>query len=139
MVKHPRLLPYDIGPLSSTSKNRDEARIDGPLNLTIERIMQLSDIYFRTFNVLLPILNYDVFVTTTLERLTLQGFAEGDMDAVIALFVFALSELASEGVFGQTISIYDGISSGFRGGKILLKARSSYKTKLAIVISIAEL
>ena len=135
MAKHPRSLPHDIGP----SKNLDEARTDGSLNLTIERMMQLSDAYFRTFNVLLPILNYDVFVTTTLEKFTSQGFAEGDMDAVLALFVFALGQLASEGVFGQPINTYDGVSSGFRGGKTLLKARSTCKIKLAIVIGTAEL
>ena len=139
MAKHPRSLSHDIGPLSSTSKNLDEARTDGSLNLTIERMMQLSDSYFRSFNVLLPILNYDVFVTTTLEKFTSEGFAEGDMDAVLALFVFALGQLASEGVFGQPINTYDGVSSGFRGGKTLLKARSTCKIKLAIVIGTAEL
>ena len=139
MAKHPRSLPHDIGPLSSTSKNLDEARTDGSLNLTIERMMQLSDSYFRSFNVLLPILNYDVFVTTTLEKFTSEGFAEGDVNAVLALFVFALGELASEGVFGQPVNTYDGISSGFRGGKTLLKARYTCKMKLAIVIGTAEL
>ena len=121
MAKHPRSLPHDIGSLSSTSKNLDEARTDGSLNLTIERMMQLSDAYFRNFNVLLPILNYDVFVTTTLEKLTSEGFTEGDTEAVLALFVFALGELAFEGMHGQPVSIKDGISSGFRGGKTLLK------------------
>ena len=87
--------------------------------------MELTDAYFRSFNVLLPVLSYDVFVSTTLERLASQGFAEGALDAVLALLVFALGELASKGTYGQPVSVYDGVSSGFRGGKICERQHSS--------------
>ena len=102
----------------SAPTNLGGARTDGSLNLNFERMMELTDAYFRSFNVLLPILGYDAFASMTLERLASQGFAEGDLDAVLALLLFALGELASEGTFGQPVNVYDGVSSGFRGGKI---------------------
>jgi hypothetical protein len=126
MAKHPRSLPHHTGSSSSVATHLVEARTDGSLNLTIGRMMQLSDAYFRSFNVLLPILNYDAFVSATLERLASHGFAEGDVDAVLALLVFALGELASEGMSGQPLSIYDGISSGLRGGKTLPLEGNAY-------------
>ena len=117
-----------------------KARTDGPLNLTRERMMELTDAYFRSFNVLLPILGYDVFVST-LERVTSQGFAEGDLDAVLALLVFALGELASEGTFGQPVSVYEGVSSGFRGGKTLqdniyLTDEAGYRTRYSEIVGL---
>ena len=118
MAKHPHSLPHDTGMSSSAPPNLGGARTDSSLNLNIERMRELTDAYFRTFNVLLPILGYDVFVSTTLEKLASQGFAEGDLDTVLALLVFALGELASEGTFGQPVSVHNGVSSGFRGGKI---------------------
>ena len=51
-------------------------------------------------------------------RLSREGYVDGDLDAVVALLVFALGELASEGISGEPVSVHNGSASGFRGGTL---------------------
>jgi hypothetical protein len=118
MAKHPRSLPCSVGPSSSKSAALREAGENTFPEVTVGQIREYTQAYFRTFNVLIPILDYDEFVHITMERLLREGYPDGDPGAVVALLVFALGELATEGVSGEPISKHDGIASGFRGGDL---------------------
>ena len=84
--------------------------------LTIQQIQEQCDAYFNTFNVLFPLLNRDTFMNQTVAPLLRDGYADGDVSAVLALLVFALGQVAIEGVFERPIAYIDGQPSGFRGG-----------------------
>jgi hypothetical protein len=84
--------------------------------LTIQQIKEYTDAYFNTFNILCPILNQDAFTNDVVTRLLREGYADGDPHSVLALMVFALGQVAIEGVYGNPISSPDGVASGFRGG-----------------------
>ncbi|RMY10018.1 hypothetical protein D0866_14540 [Hortaea werneckii] len=112
LAKHPCSLP-----------SRDRSLFKVPTMhfspaLTAEQTNAYIQAYFGTFNVLLPILDYDVFVHTIMARLSREGYAEDDLDAVLALLVLALGKLASDGVFGEPVSVHNGVASGFRGGSL---------------------
>jgi hypothetical protein len=122
MAKHPHSLPCDVS-LSSFSLNQNAAAqgystsVAFP-NLTIQQIRDQSDAYFNTFNVLFPLLNRDTFMNDTVAPLLRDGYKDGDVNAVLALLVFALGQVAIEGVFERPISLIDGQPSGFRGGTV---------------------
>lgn len=52
----------------------------------------------------------------TVAPLLRDGYADGDPHAVLALLVFALGQVAIEGVFERPLCMIDGRPSGFRGG-----------------------
>lgn len=120
MVKHPAPLPFDpclqgVRIDSPPSDDGFSTRYAFP-TLTIQQIREYTDAYFNTFNVLCPILNHDAFTNDIVARLLRDGYADGDPQAVLALMVFALGQLAIEGVFGNPISVNAGVPSGYRGG-----------------------
>lgn len=122
MAKHPNSLPYDVG-LPFYSMNTGAREQGYPSNvafptLTIQQIQEYCDAYFNTFNVLFPLLNRDTFMNDTVAPLLRNGYADGDPDGVLALLVFALGQVAVEGVFDRPISFIDGHPSGFRGGTV---------------------
>jgi hypothetical protein len=84
--------------------------------LTSDRITEYTNSYFGTFNLLYPILDYGLFMTDTLAPLLADGFGYGDASSVLALLVFALGELAIDGVSGAPITTICGVLSGICGG-----------------------
>lgn len=120
MNKHPNSLPFDpclqsVRIDTPPSNTGYSTRYAFP-SLTIQQIQEYTEAYFNTFNVLCPILNYDVFADEVVARLLREGYSDGDPQAVLALMVFSLGQVAIEGVFGQPISTENGLPSGFRGG-----------------------
>ena len=73
-------------------------------DLTAERVEEYSSAYFNTFNVLLPLLDLNDFMGGVVTRLLRDGFRDDDPESVLALLVFALGQLAIEGVLGQPTS-----------------------------------
>jgi hypothetical protein len=86
--------------------------------LTAERVRELSDSYFGTFNMAYPILDQHVFVAETLPPLLADGFSYGDVSVILALLVLALGELAIEGISGDPVTSASGTSIGLRGGTL---------------------
>lgn len=86
--------------------------------LPIQRVYEYCAAYFNTFNVLCPLLDLDLFMDRVVTRLLQEGYADDDPESVVALLVFALGQLAIEGVTGRPTSASNGESSGFRGGTI---------------------
>ena len=85
--------------------------------LTVDNIQRLTDAYFNTFNIINPILNRDAFVSDIVGPMIRTGYADGDASACLALLVFALGQVAIDGVFGAPISSdNNGVPSGIRGG-----------------------
>ena len=122
IAKHPHTLPYEVALpfFAMNSGLRDQgfsSNVAFP-TLTIQQIQEQCDAYFNTFNVLFPLLNRDSFMNTTVAPLLRDGYADGDPHAVLALLVFALGQVAIEGVFERPISWVDGQPSGFRGGSV---------------------
>lgn len=79
---------------------------------------EYSSAYFDTFNVLLPLLDLDIFISGAVARLLREGYKDDDLEGVLVLLVFALGQLAIEGVVGRPTSACNHESSGFRGGMI---------------------
>lgn len=86
--------------------------------LSAGKAREYADAYFDTFGVLYPVLDQDVFMTEVVARVLRNGYVDGDIDAVLALTVFALGQTAIEGTLGASISSHEGIPSGFRGGSV---------------------
>lgn len=120
MKKHPLSLPTDPGlpshRLDDPSSEECYSKRYALPTLTIQRVQEYTDAYINTFNVIYPILNHDSYTNEVIARLSRQGYADGDPQSVVALLVYALGQLAIEGVFGNPISSQDGVPSGFRGG-----------------------
>jgi hypothetical protein len=87
-------------------------------DLTIQQVNDYSAAYFRTFNVLLPVLETNMFVDGIVARLLQEGYRDDDPESLLALLVFALGQLAIEGVTGHPTRVSHDESSGFRGGSI---------------------
>lgn len=122
MGKHARALASDLAlPFYPKNTNLSDQGYSSSVafpTLTIQQIQEQCDAYFNTFNVLFPLLGRDAFMNQTVAPLLRDGYADGDPGAVIALLVFALGQVAIEGVFHQPLSIVDGQPSGFRGGSL---------------------
>jgi hypothetical protein len=112
--KHRGKLPCNVRILCSTSNSES---VVFPA-LTVERVDEYSSAYFNTFNVLLPLLDPDIFMSGAVARLLREGYKDDDLEGVLALLVFALGQLAIEGVVGRPTSACNHESSGFRGGTI---------------------
>lgn len=87
-------------------------------HLDLQRIQEYCDAYFNSFNIISPVLNRETFMAETISTILQHGFGDGEADTVIALLVFALGQVAIEGVFERPISMVNGAPSGFRGGTI---------------------
>lgn len=122
LMKHPRPLPSDLVlphfVLNQNSRDQGQNTAVAFPTLSIQQIQEQCDAYFNTFNVLFPLLNRDHFMNETVAPLLRDGYADGDVNAVLALLVFALGQVAIEGVFERPISLVDGQPSGFRGGDV---------------------
>jgi len=120
MAKHPDPLSHDVSlpyfALNNTVREQGYSLTVAFPTLTIQQIREQCDAYFNTFNVLFPLLNKDSFMDNTVARLLRDGYGDGDVNAVVALLVFALGQVAMEGVFERPIALVDGQPSGFRGG-----------------------
>ncbi|KAK3672625.1 hypothetical protein LTR78_007437 [Recurvomyces mirabilis] len=122
MTKHPEPLPSAVGlrcfavKVGPTDTGR-ASNVVFPM-LTVQQIQEYSDAYFNTFNVLYPILNQENFMNSIMPRLLREGYGDGDPHSVLALMVFALGCVATEGVFERPVSVVGGQPSGFRGGTI---------------------
>lgn len=86
--------------------------------LTIRRVNEYSSAYFNTFNMLLPLLDLDLFMDSIVTRVLREGYRNDDLESVVALLVFALGQLAIEGVTGRPAGGSKDEASGFRGGTI---------------------
>lgn len=84
-------------------------------NLTWDTIQRFSKAYFDTFNFLYPIVDREIFMSTTLPAIFNDGFDEGIM-STLAHLVFALGEVALAGLKGNPLAIYNGRPSGIKGG-----------------------
>ena len=122
IAKHPHPLPCDVAlPYFAINSNAREqgyaSKVAFP-TLSIQQIQEQCDAYFNTFNVLFPLLDRDAFMNETVAPLLRDGYGDGDVNAVLALLVFALGQVAIEGVFERPISMINGQPSGFRGGTV---------------------
>ncbi len=99
-----------------------ETRIAGGASVTFPDLdywtmHRLTMAYFDTFNFMYPFMNQQDFISNSLARVQSEGF-NSEIDSVIALLVFALGELATEGSHGRPIDVYRGRPSGLRGGSV---------------------
>lgn len=117
LAKHSKTLPCDteMRTYAMFSAGSADTRV-GFTFLTLETVQRLTDAYFNTFNILFPILDRESFMSDIVGPLTRNGYADGDPDACLALTVFALGQVAIEGVYGSPISSFNGSPSGIRGG-----------------------
>lgn len=114
VTKHREDLVFDNSLSSSTLES-------GPAvfsSLTTEQLTEYSTTYFNTFNMLSPLLDLDVFMDGAVARFQRQGYMDNDPKGVLLLLVFALGQLAMDGVLARPTSISCGEYSGFRGGSI---------------------
>lgn len=119
MRKHPLSLPTDPALPSfrldhPSSEGGYTKRYAFP-TLTVQQAQEYTDAYFNTFNIICPVLDYDS-TNEVVVRLSREGYGDCDPQGVVALLVYALGQLATEGVFGDAISVHNGVPSGFRGG-----------------------
>lgn len=112
--KHHEKLPCNVRIPWSTSKS-ESVIFPG---LTVERVHEYSAAYFNTFNVLLPLFDLEIFMGGAVSRLSREGYKDDDPEGVLALLIFALGQLAIEGVVGRPTSACNNEFSGFRGGTI---------------------
>lgn len=118
--KNPYPLPPEVS--LSSSLPSAEAGKRGHLELarfhvlTIDEMYEFSDAYFKTFNAIYPLLDRATFINEIVQRLLEHGCEDGDFDCVLAFLVFALGQVAIEGVYGQAINMVDNRPSGFHGG-----------------------
>lgn len=87
-------LPGDVRPPSSTL-GTGSVHFS---NLTIVHVDEYSTAYFSTFNMLLPLLDPDIFMDRVVARLLREGYQDDDPESFLALTVFALGQLAIESV-----------------------------------------
>lgn len=86
--------------------------------LSAKKAKEYADAYFDSFGVLYPVLDQDVFMKEVVAQVLRNGYVDGDINAVLALTVFALGQTAIEGTLGGSISSHEGVPSGFRGGSV---------------------
>jgi hypothetical protein len=105
---HLQSLPCDVGleclALDSSSRSGFFP------SLTIQRVGELCAAYFSTFNTMFPLLILDDFKNNVVAKLLVHGYRDEDPESVLALLVFALGQLAIEGVFNSPADTGGGIS-----------------------------
>jgi hypothetical protein len=90
----------------------DNSGVEWTLGLSSGVIQQLVDDYFISFNIIYPVLDWDVFVQNALPSLSALESGEDATASIIALLVLALGTVVHEGVFGTPTTS----GSGIRGG-----------------------
>jgi hypothetical protein len=65
-------------------------------DLTVQQVNEYSAAYFKTFNVLLPLLEATMSVDGIVARLLQEGHKDDDPESVLTLLVLALGQLAIE-------------------------------------------
>lgn len=96
----------------------DAAPAQAPIttaHLNWDTMQRLAKAYFNTFNLLCPILNRQLFMSSTLPTLFNNGFSY-NMESTIAFLVFSLGEVALAGSDGMPVHAYSGRRSGIKGG-----------------------
>jgi hypothetical protein len=119
LKKYSESLPCDTTLFSRSVGNThslDGQRRVAFTSLNEDRMMRLTDSYFDSYNVLYPLIDRDDFEENVLSQVTEDGFGYGDFASVLCLMVFALGQIAYDGVWGQAIEVQDGRESGIRGG-----------------------
>jgi hypothetical protein len=86
-------------------------------DLDYNTMHELATSYFDLFNLIYPFMDRQNFILNTLAKVHSEGFGI-DAESVIALLVFALGELAEQGIRGDPIEIYNGRPRGLRGGTL---------------------
>jgi len=84
-------------------------------NLTWEVTQRLSKAYFDSFNLVCPILNRHSFISETIPAVFNSNFSQSATSTVV-LLVLALGEVAIEGADGPPVHVYNGRTSGIKGG-----------------------
>ncbi|GAB7356885.1 hypothetical protein MBLNU459_g7748t1 [Dothideomycetes sp. NU459] len=117
LAKHPETLPWNT---EMTTYPIPQARTGeirtGFASLTPDNIQRMTDAYFGSFNLLFPILDRDSFMSDVVAPVMRNGYSDGDPAACLALLVFALGQVAIDGVYGAPINNANGGPSGLRGG-----------------------
>jgi hypothetical protein len=103
-----------LGMQMQSTRAAGGARVTFP-DLDYNIMHQLATAYFDSFNLLYPFMDRQNFLSDTMTKVHTEGF-NGDVDSVIALLIFALGAVASDGARGDPIEIYRGRPSGLRGG-----------------------
>ncbi|KAL1305957.1 hypothetical protein AAFC00_004095 [Neodothiora populina] len=117
LAKHPNTLAWDTQMRTYPIQQvQGRGMRVGFTELTMDRVQRLANAYFNTFNLLLPILDQEQFMEDVVGSVMRNGFADGDPSACLALLVFALGQVAIDGVYGEPVSSYNGSASGLRGG-----------------------
>ncbi|OMP84332.1 hypothetical protein BK809_0000339 [Diplodia seriata] len=91
--------------------DREQSRIVFP-SLTPAIMDRYARAYFASYNLIYPVLDRESFIHGALPVVQRHGFAEGCLESLLALLVFALGALACEGVDGKPLAE----GSGIRGG-----------------------
>lgn len=86
-------------------------------DLDYNTMHDLATSYFDTFNLIYPFMDRQNFISDTIAKVHSEGF-NGDADSIIALLIFALGELALQGIRGDPIEVFNGRASGIRGGTL---------------------
>lgn len=117
LAKHPGPLPWDteMTTYPIPQARTGEIRI-GFVSLTPDNVQRMTDAYFSTFNLLFPILDRESFMSDVVGPVMRNGYSDGDPAACLALLVFALGQVAIDGVYGSPINSFNGSPSGLRGG-----------------------
>lgn len=117
LAKHPDTLAWDTEMKTHAISDPRTGQVRlGFAQISMDYAQRLTDAYFNTFNLLFPILDRDSFMSEVVGNVMRYGFADGDPNACLALLVFALGQVANDGVYGTPISSYNGSPSGLRGG-----------------------
>lgn len=90
-----------LGMQSSAARRTGGPRHTFP-EVSWERMSELANVYFDTYNLLYPFMDRSTFLTETLPKVRSEGF-NGDSPSVLALLVFALGEMAQESSLGRPI------------------------------------
>jgi hypothetical protein len=106
--EHLQSLPCDVG-LESLALNSSSRSVFFP-SLTIQKVGEYCAAYFSTYNTMFPLLILDEFKNKVVAKLLIHGYREDDPESVLALLVFALGQLAIEGVFNSPADTGGGIS-----------------------------
>ncbi|KAI1336423.1 hypothetical protein F5Y15DRAFT_427096 [Xylariaceae sp. FL0016] len=79
---------------------------DNALDVDWDTMQQLTKAYFNTFNLMYPIMDRQIFLSEVLPAVANHGFDD----------VFALGQVAIDGMQGDPVATYKGRPSGVRGG-----------------------
>ena len=102
-----------VGMQMQESRKSGGARVTFP-DLDYNTMHELATSYFDTFNLIYPFMDRQNFISDTLTKMHSEGFGS-DAESVITLLVFALGELAQQGIQGDPIEVYNDRPSSLQG------------------------